>query len=119
MALVYKLITAKAIDAADTDETMYTVASSQRVVGQVIAANTSDSNNRTFRLAVVESGGTLGSEHYLAYDITLTPGEIVTFSGLTLGEGDEITVRSDAISSSTPGTGMTFHLYGELDDNVI
>lgn len=118
MALRYRQIEAKAISVADTNETFYTVAASNRVVGQVIVANTSTTNNRTFRLAVVASGDTLGAEHYLAYDITLTPGETATYSGLTLGEGDSITVRSDS-ASTTAGTGIVFQLYGELDTLVI
>ena len=118
MSLVYQKIASKTIAVADTDETFYTVSASQRVVGQIIASNTSTTQNRNFRLAVVENGGSLSADHFLAFDIILTPGEIVTISGLTLGAGDFVVVRSDAISS-TAGTGMTFQLYGELDDNVI
>lgn len=117
MALEYKQIEAKAIAVADTDETFYTVSASQRVVGQMIVANTSSSNNRTFRVAVVGDGDTLGAEHYITYDSILVAGEIVTISGLTLGAGDSIIIRSDA-ASTTPGTGLTFQLYGELDTAV-
>lgn len=117
MALEYKQIAAKAIVAADTDESLYTVPVSNRVVGQLIIMNTSAINNRTFRVAVVADGDTLGAEHYIAYDSILVPGEIVTISGLTIGAGDEIVVRSNA-NSTTPGTGIVFQFYGELDTGV-
>lgn len=119
MSLVYNKIASYAINAADTDETMYTVAATQRVVGQLIITNTSTANNRTFRVAIVGNGDTLGPEHYHWYDATLTPEESITLQGLTLGEGDSIVVRSDAVSDVTPGTGMVFHLYGELDNYAI
>ena len=119
MSLVYKKIASYAINAADSNETMYTVASGERVVGQLMITNTSTTNNRTVRVATVGNGDTLGPEHYHYYDATLTPEETITLQGLTLGAGDAIVVRSDAISDVTPGTGIVFHLFGELDDNVI
>ena len=120
MSLVYSQIAASGSIAADTDETLYTVPTSNRVVGQLLVTNTSSVANRTFRLAVRGNGGdALAAKHYIAYDVTLTPGEVVSFSGVTLEAGDIIMARSDAISNTTAGTGIIFQLYGELDNNVI
>jgi len=113
MPLVYGQIAAKAITVADTDEVLYTVpAATDYVVGQVIVTNTS-TNNRTFRLAVTSGGGAASAEDYLAYDVTLTPQEVWSLSGITITENDVIRVRSDA-TSSTAGTGIIFQIYGEL-----
>ena len=112
MALAYTQLAAKSIAAANTEESMYVVPASTEVVGQVIISNTDANNNRSFRLAVVSGGGAAASEDFLAYDISLTPGELWAVTGLTLAAADELRVQSDA-TSSTAGTGIIFHLYGE------
>lgn len=112
MPLSYKQIAAKSISSANTEESMYVVPASTEVVGWIAVANTSTSSNRTFRLAIVTGGGVAAAEDFLAYDLTLTPGEVWDATGLTLAATDEIRVQSDA-TSSTAGTGIIFHLYGE------
>lgn len=117
MALIYGVVAQYEITAADTYEDAYTVPANNRFVGQIIVANTSTTNNRTFRLAVRANGDVIAAKHFLAYDIVLTPGEIAVFGGLTLSDTDVVTVRSDN-SSTTIGDGVIVHLYGEIDDNV-
>jgi len=112
MSLSYKQIANHAISAANTEETFYTVPASTEVVGQVIVTNTSTSNNRTFRLAVISGGGATSAADYLAYDIALVPGESWVVAGLTLAATDVLRVESDA-TSTTAGTGIVFQLYGE------
>lgn len=112
MALAYQQIFAFSLAAGSTLYTPYTVPASTKVIGQILVANTSTTNNRTFRLAIVSGGGTAIAEDYLAYDITLVPGEIWQVTGLTLNAADEIKVRGDA-SSSSEGTGIIFQMYGE------
>lgn len=115
MALVYRQIAAKIIVAANTEESMYVVPASTVAIGQVIVANTSTTNNRTFRFAVVSGGGIAGAKDFLAFDISLVPGETWVVTGLTLAAADEIRVRSDA-TSSTAGTGLVFQFYGEIQN---
>lgn len=112
MALDYKQFAAKAITAANTEESLYVVPASTKVVAQVIVSNTSTSSNRTFRLAVVAAGGAAAAKDFLAYDVTLTPGETWVVSGLTLKAAYELRVQSSA-TSTTAGTGIIFHVYGE------
>jgi hypothetical protein len=112
MALAYGQWAAKTISAANTEESAYVVAAATKIVGQIIVANTSTSNNRTFRLAIVSGGGSAAAKDYLAYDVTIVPGETVTYSGLTLNAADEIRVQSNA-TSTTAGTGVIFQIYGE------
>lgn len=111
--LTYKQIAKHAIAAANTEESLYVVPASTMIVGQVIVANTSTSNNRSFRLAIVSGGGAATAADFIAYDITLTPGETWVVTGLTLNAADELRVQSNATSSSA-GTGIIYHLYGEV-----
>jgi len=110
----YKQIAKHAIAAANTEESLYVVPASSAVIGQLVAANTSTSSNRTFRVAVVSGGGSAGAADFIAYDVTITPGETWVFGGLTLNAADEIRVQSSA-TSTTAGTGIIFQLYGELN----
>jgi hypothetical protein len=111
MALAYTQVAAKALTAANTEESMYVVPASTAVVGWIGVFNTG-TGNRTFRLAIVSGGGSAGAADYVAYDVSLTPGESWDITGLTLAATDEIRVESDA-TSTTAGTGVIFHLYGE------
>lgn len=110
----YKQVAKRAIVAANTEESLYVVPALSAVIGQLIAANTSTSNNRTFRVAVVSGGGSATAGDFLAYDVTITPGETWVLGGLTLNAADEIRVQSNA-TSTTAGTGIIFQLYGELN----
>lgn len=111
----YKQIAKRAIAAANTEESLYVVPALSAVVGQLIAANTSTSNNRSFRVAVVSGGGSAGAADFLAYDVTITPGETWVLGGLTLNAADEVRVQSNA-TSTTAGTGIIFQIYGELQN---
>lgn len=112
MALSYQQIAAKSISVANSEESMYVVPASTEVVGQVIVSNQSANNNRSFRLAFVSGGGAAAPEDFLAYDVTLTPGELWAVTGVTLTATDEIRVQSDATSTAA-GNGIVFHFYGE------
>ena len=119
MSLVYKKIMSAGIATANTDTTVYTVAATQRVVGQILVINTNPTSNVTVRLGIVENSDTLSAEDYLAYDLELLPNEVVSYSAITIGEGDFIVFRSNTVSSVTAGTGAIIHLYGELDTLVV
>jgi hypothetical protein len=112
----YKQIAKKGIVAANTEETLYTVPASSAVVGQIVAANTTPGSNLTFSLAIVSGGGSATPSDWIAYDVTLTPGEIWTFTGVTLNAADQVKVRSNQVSNVTVATGIIFHIYGELQN---
>jgi uncharacterized protein YabN with tetrapyrrole methylase and pyrophosphatase domain len=110
----YKQIAKHVMAAANTEEVLYTVPASSAVIGQIIAVNTSTTLNRTFRVSISSGGGATAAADYLAYDISLAPGESWQFQGATLNAADVVRVYADAIST-TAGTGMVFQIYGELN----
>ena len=105
MPASYKVL-GQSSPAATTVGTAYTVpASTSTIVSSVTVANTSGAA-RTYRLAVVKSGGTLGAANYLQYDSSLAAaaGTALTL-GLTLATGDMVQVYAS-------GTGVAFNIFG-------
>lgn len=117
MSLIYGQIAAYVNTTAGLNQTAYTVPASNRFVGQIIVVNTSPSTSRSYRLAILKSGDSIGAEHYVAYDAELLPQESTTVTGVTLGAGDQVILYSDFLAT-TAGTGIVLQMYGELDDNV-
>jgi hypothetical protein len=91
MAQTYKIL-AQSGPVATTNTDLYTVpASTQTVISTLTAVNRSSSVTTSYRLAIVPAGGTLGNEHYIAFDAPLSPLDSATISvGITLGAGDKI-----------------------------
>jgi len=114
MALEYKQQAADGVTLANTDQTLFTVPANQNFVGQVLIVNQDPSNNRTFKIAIVAGGGAPAAEDYIWFNAPTTPHELLTINGLTLEGGDEIHIESDKISNVTPGTGVVFQVYGEV-----
>jgi hypothetical protein len=76
--------------AAATDTTVYTVTApaTNAMLSRIVVCNTS-AVPTTFRIAVVESGGSLSLDHYLAYDAPIGGNETINFAiggGLILGD---------------------------------
>ena len=109
----YSQVAKHAMVAANTEEILYTVPANTAVIGQVFAVNTSTTLNRTFRVSISSGGGATVAADYLAYDVSLAPGESWDFTGATLNATDVVRVYSSAIST-TAGTGVIFQIYGEL-----
>jgi len=92
--------------AATTVGTAYTVpASTSSIISSITVANTSGTS-RTYRLAVVKSGGSLATANYLQYDSSLAAsiGTALTL-GVTLATGDTVQVYAS-------GTGLAFNIFG-------
>lgn len=105
MPAAYKVL-GQTTPAAATVGTAYTVpASTSAIVSTVGVCNVSGAS-RTFRLAVVKSGGTLGNANYLQYDATLAATAGTTYTlGLTLAAGDMVQVYAS-------GTAVAFNVFG-------
>ncbi len=96
MADVLKLLVttvANRTPLAATPTTVYTVpTSTTAMLSKIIVCNTS-STATSFRIALVESGGTLSSDHYIAYDIPIAGNDTINFTiGAGLATGDYIVV---------------------------
>lgn len=76
-------------------------ASTSAMVSRIMVCNRLGSAN-TFRIALVRSGETLGTEHYIAYDIAIAANDTVDFPvGAGLATSDQIYVYCGT-------TGITF-----------
>lgn len=70
MPKVYKTV-GQSAPAANTDTTVYTVPASTQFVGSTITVCNRDSNVvSSYRIAIVPSGATLASQHYIVYEKT-------------------------------------------------
>jgi hypothetical protein len=85
---------------------LYTVPSTTNtVVSTIMVANTTASAS-TYRIAILPSGGSIGTEHYIAYDVAITANNSVSItSGFTLATGDKIKVYGGA-------SGVVFSAFG-------
>lgn len=96
MADVLKLLATSAAvrtPAAATNTTVYTVpVSTTTMLARIIICNTS-SVPTSFRIAIVESGGSIGLDHYVAYDVPIGGNETINFAlGCGLATGDFIVI---------------------------
>ncbi len=109
MAEAYKVL-AQAAPIATTDTELYTVpAGRETVVSTLMIANRSSSVTTTYRIAIVPSGGTLGNQHYMAYNIPVEPLDSATIAiGITLRAGDKIIVYVSAENLSFSVFGVEF-----------
>ncbi len=92
--------------AATTAETLYTVPNlTQTTTSSLIVCNR-EASARTFRVSIRVNGATADNKQYIYYDKSVAAND--TFSavlGLTLGQGDVVTVYASA-------TGLSFSLFG-------
>jgi hypothetical protein len=95
--MAYKVLGRIAV-AATTAENLYVVPSgSSAVVSTIVIANRTSAAD-TYRLAVKPTTGTtLGSEHYLAYDIPIAANDSTALTlGITLSSGNVIVTYASA-----------------------
>lgn len=93
MTISYKVL-GQLNPTANTLSTVYTVPASNSAVISTIVVCNQGTNSATFRLAVIPSGNTILSKHYLNYD-TPVPGNdaIAVTIGVTLAAGDSISAN--------------------------
>lgn len=100
-------ILAQNTPSATTDTTLYTVPAATTAVISMLSIAETGGTGATFRVAVVKSGDTLSTKHYLAYDTALASNDFISMMhGVTLGAGDEVHIYCSA-------TGVAFNLFGE------
>jgi len=102
--LIQKIL-GQSTPASTTDTTIYTVPTSCQAQCSVLIANRTTSNDK-FRIAIVPQGSTLDNKHYIAYDVSITPGQFVQVSEIYINTGDFIVVRSENGNVSFSVTGM-------------
>lgn len=100
MPTLYKVLGQSAPSAA-TATTLYTVPSATDTVVSTINVTNFGGNQDTIRIAVRPGGAALANQHYIAYNVALTPGSVFTLTiGATLDTTDVITVYSANGTSS-------------------
>lgn len=106
MTISYKVL-GQSNPTSNVSNTVYTVpASNSAVISTVVLCN-QGANSSSFKLAVVPSGNTISSKHYLNYN-TPIPGNdsIAVTIGITLAANDSISINvsSNDISASVFGS---------------
>ena len=108
MADAYKILgtAANRNPSATTDTLLYTVpGSTSTVLSTIVVANRS-ATATTFRVATIESGGTLGNQHYVFYDVPIAGNDtFVCTLGATLEAAATVRIYAGAAT-------LTFTLYG-------
>ena len=77
-------------------QTLYTVPAGSSAVVSTITVSDMTSPASTYRIAVVPSGATLATKHFIATDVPISGNSTVTMTlGITLAAGDSIRVAAD------------------------
>ena len=105
MPVTYKVL-AQSAPSATTNTDIYTVgAGKQAVISTITIANRSGSS-ATYRIAVRTSGATLANQHYVIYDSTVLPNDMVALTlGVSLGATDVVTVYASSAN-------LSFNIFG-------
>lgn len=91
---------------ATTLTTLYTVPAATSAVASTLTICNQAGSTATFRVAVRPAGAGIAAAHYIAYDSSLNPNDLVALTlGLTLATTDVVSVYA---STAT----VSFHLYG-------
>jgi hypothetical protein len=110
MATRYKIL-GQSAPSATTNTDLYTVpALKETIVSTIVIANRSDLLT-AYRVAVLPSGGSLGNEHYIAFDVNVGISDSTTMTlGITLTAGDKIIVRTATANVSFSAFGSEIDL---------
>lgn len=105
MANFYKVL-GQVATAATTDTDLYTVPASRSAVVSTITVANRSAVSVTFRIAIRPAGAGIASQHYIAYDSTVTANNTVALTlGVTLATTDVITVYASTAN-------LTFNAFG-------
>lgn len=96
MANIYKVL-GQTAPSANTATTLYTVPSAKSaVVSSINVCNPSSNTNVDVRVAVVPSGDTLASKHYVTYGLGVPFCDSINLAlGITLAANDSIVVYAN------------------------
>jgi hypothetical protein len=97
---MYKIL-GQAMSDANTAVDLYTVPSgNSAVVSTLSICNQADSDG-VFSVAIRPDGATIANEHYIAFDTPIDINDSIFLTvGLTLGDGDVVTVTAESSSIS-------------------
>lgn len=101
MATTYKIL-AQENPSATTETTLYTVPSSTSTVVSTISICNQSGSSGTYRIAVRPSAdGSTASKHWIVYGATVAASDSIMLTlGLTLAEGDVVTVYASSANMS-------------------
>lgn len=100
----YKVL-GQVVPAATTATSLYTVPASTNAVCSTLSI-CNQGLSTTFRVAVRPSGAAIASQHYLVYDNYVNSNDTIFLTlGITLSEGDVVTVYSGSAN-------LSFGLFG-------
>lgn len=100
MATTYKVL-GQSNPSATTATTLYTVPSATSAIVSTITICNQSATTGSYRVAVRPAGASLASQHYIAYDISITGNATDTLTlGITLATTDVITVYASSANFS-------------------
>jgi hypothetical protein len=101
----YKIL-GQSATSATTNTDLYTVpATTQTVISTIMIANRS-ATYATYRIAIVPSGGSIGTNHYIAFDVSIAASDSTALTlGLSIGAGDKLVVYAS-------NANLTFSAFG-------
>lgn len=107
MPTTYKVL-GQTVSVANTAVHGYTVPSGgNAIISTVSICNRNTTTDLTYRLAVIPSGETLDSKHYLVYDSILQAQDSIALTyGITLAAGDKLTLIA-------PTTDFSMTIFGQ------
>jgi glucose-6-phosphate dehydrogenase assembly protein OpcA len=94
MPAIYKVL-GQSYPSATTLTTLYTAPSSVDAIVSTINIANLGSAQDTIRIAICPAGASIANQHYIAYNVPLAAGSVLTFTiGATLDTTDIISVYS-------------------------
>jgi hypothetical protein len=110
MATRYKVL-GQVATSATTATTLYTVPSlKEAVISTLVVANRAGTA-ATYRIMVRPAGATLANQHYIAYDVTVSPNDSTTITlGITLTATDVLSVYASTANLSFAAFGSEIDL---------
>jgi len=84
---------------------LFTVGASKSCTVNFQACNRGSVTDKA-RIAIVKSGDTLDTKHYLVYDAEIAAGSMLNLTGFCMGAGDKVSVRSESGYLSFTATGL-------------
>jgi glucose-6-phosphate dehydrogenase assembly protein OpcA len=105
MPTIYKVL-GQSAPSATTATTLYTVPSATATVASTVVVANRSGSAATYRIAVRPAGASLASQHYIAYDATVSANDATAITvGLTLATTDVVTVYASTAD-------LSFNLFG-------
>jgi hypothetical protein len=93
---------------AASNTTLYTAPAQGAMVARILVANRS-ATPTSFRIFLVENGGTTGNQHAIAYDIPINGNDTINFPvGSGLANGDFIVVFATLATLTFTPVGIEF-----------